>query len=121
MLISIDTLQPITHIPHEKEYMAWRAKLTEEQYSLIEREIERRLGAGEVQTAGWIPGNDWADTPFDPIYSVACEGDHVASGLFFGLIVWVYMQQRPEAWAFGRYEKDGVAIRSLTYFQVALK
>lgn len=121
MLISIDTLQEITYIPHEREYRAWKARLSDEQYRQIESEIATRIGEGEVHTAGWLPGSDWSDTPFDPIWSIACERDHVASGLFFGLIVWVFMQKHGEAWAFGRYAKDGVPIRSLTYFRVTLQ
>ncbi|WP_395065549.1 hypothetical protein [Paraburkholderia silvatlantica] len=121
MLISIDTLQDIIYIPHEREYRAWKARLSDEQYRQIESEIAIRIGGGEVHTAGWLPGNDWSDTPFDPIWSIACERDHVASGLFFGLIVWVFMQKHGEAWAFGRYAKNGVPIRSLTYFRVTLQ
>src|SRR5258705_13661144 len=85
MLISVETLEPITHIPNEREYRYWRKRLTDEQYSAIESEIERRMGAGEVQTAGWIPGDDWSNTPFEPIYSDACVYDAVASWLCFGL------------------------------------
>ena len=50
MMISIDTLEPITHDPHEKEYRAWKARLNNEQYDLIERGIEDRLGPH------WITG-----------------------------------------------------------------
>jgi len=31
------------------------------------------------------------------------------------------MMERIETWAFGRYAKDGIPIRGLTYFQVQIK
>jgi len=118
MLYSIDPFQEITHIPHERDYQRWRARLSDAEYEVIEAELGRRIGAGEVHTSSWIPGSDWSNTPFDPIYSKACEYDDVASGLCFGLFLWVVMQKHSDAWAFGRYEKDGIPIRGLTYFRI---
>ena len=118
MLYSIDPFKEITHIPHEQDYRRWRARLSDAEYEAIEAELDGRIGAGEVHTSSWMPGSDWSNTPFDPIYSKACEYDDVASGLCFGLFVWVVMQKHPDAWAFGRYEKDGIPIRGLTYFRI---
>jgi hypothetical protein len=119
MLYSIDdTKKPITAIPHDNDYRRWRAKLTNSEYAAIEAELERRLAGGEILTSSWVAGNDWRGTPFDPIYSKACDMDPSQAGLFFGLIVWVFMQNHPGDWSFGRYEKNGVEIRGLTYFQI---
>jgi hypothetical protein len=65
-----------------------------------------------------MPGSDWSQTVFDPIYSVACQCDEEAAGKFFGLILWVVVKDRPDVWSYGRYEKDGIPIRGLTYFRL---
>jgi len=119
MLFSIDdTKTPITHIPHEKDFNRWRARLTDHEYASIEAELMARIGDSEVVTSSWIPGNDWSRTAFEPIYTKACEYDETASALCFGLFFWVCMQRHPRNWSFGRYQKDGIDIRGLTYFQI---
>lgn len=121
MLYSIeDTKNPITHIPHEKDYKRWRRNLGEDEYHNIMKVIDSMIDGNEVRTSSWMPGSDWSGTAFEAIYTKACEYDDVASGLCFGLFVWVAMQERPEAWSFGRYEKDGIPIKGLTYFQIQL-
>ena len=121
MLYSIDdTSTPITHTPHEKEYNRWRARLTDEEYAAIETELLARIGTNQVMTSSWVPGSDWKDTPFEPIYTKACEYDEVAAALCFGLVFWVCMQKHPSDWSFGRYQKDGIDIRGLTYFQIRI-
>ena len=63
-----------------------------------------------------MPGNDWAGTVYEPLY-YACGRNETQSGLFFGLIVFKVLMERTDyVWGFGRFEKDGVAIRSMTYF-----
>lgn len=121
MLYSIeDTKNPITDIPHKKDYLRWRKNLGEDAYHAIMKVIDSMIDGNEVRTSSWMPGSDWSGTAFEAIYTKACEYDEVASGLCFGLFVWVAMQARPEAWSFGRYEKDGVPIKGLTYFQIQL-
>ena len=121
MLFSIiDTTKPIIHIPHEKDYRRWRDRLGDE-YNAIMNTLDAMISnGGEVHTSSWMPGSDWEGTAFQSIYTIACEHDEVAAGLCFGLFLWVAMQNRPEAWAFGRYEKDGIPIRGLTYFTINL-
>ena len=76
------------------------------------------IDGDEVHTAGWMPGNDWGDTVWEPIFINACQRDIGSSGYCFGLFVWEAMQTHPDAWSFGKYEKDGIPIRSLTYFRI---
>ena len=119
MLYTIDNPpRMITDIPHHDQYQIWRNRLTDPQFDAICAEIRGRIDGDEVITAGWIPGNDWTGTVWEPIYTDACQRDVVASGYCFGLIVWVMMQEHPDAWAFGRYEVNNVEIRSLTYFRI---
>jgi hypothetical protein len=119
MLYSIDDMAiPITRIPHAKEYRAWRDRLSVQQLQAVKDEINRRFDMGDVETAGWIPGSDWTGTVWQPIYDVACQGSSGAAGLCFGLLVWETVMEREDHWSFGRFEKDGVPIRSLTYFRI---
>lgn len=118
MLYSIDDDRQINYIPHEREYLNWRNQLSPNEYQAIVDELNSKINGTEIQTSSWIPGSDWTGTVYEPIYTKACDGDETESGLFFGLIVWVVMLERPEMWAFGHYEKDGIPIKGLTYFQV---
>ena len=81
-------------------------------------EIDTKIDRDEIHTAGWMPDNGWAGTPFEPLHTKAAGGDRHASGLCFGLLVWEVSSERPEAWASGRYEKDGKPIGSKPYFRV---
>ena len=120
MLYSIDDAKIINYIPHEKSYRMWRSRLSDLEYEAIVQEINSRINEKEVQTSSWIPGSDWTGIVWEPIYSKACNKNIEDSGLCFGLLVWVVMKDRDETWAFGRYSKDGIPIKGLTYFQVHL-
>jgi hypothetical protein len=52
------------------------------------------------------------------IFDVACGMSFEASAKFFGILLWQVIIGRPEAWGFGRYEKDGVPIEGMTYFRL---
>jgi hypothetical protein len=119
MLFSVDSkVTKITHIPHERDYRRWHGRLNNDEYAAIQGEIQRMIEGDRVHTSSWMPGNDWTGTPFEPIYTKACEYDEVASGLCFGLFVWVIFQEHELAWSFGRYKKDGMQIRGMTYFRI---
>lgn len=120
MLIDIDTNKPITHIPHRAEFDACRARLSDEEFDAMVDRVNELIDAagGEVATAGWLPGNDWAGTPFWPIYENAARLDRERAGLFFGQLVWFTVMNRPERWGSGKYEKDGVPIGAQTYFRL---
>jgi hypothetical protein len=120
MLINIATGEEITKIPHKTDFRRWRRKLSDDAYELIRKELNRHIdeeGRGEIVTSSWVPGSDWTGTVYQPIYE-ACGEDPEAAALFFGLILWVVMMERPEAYGFGRYELNQIPIRGLTYFRV---
>jgi hypothetical protein len=118
MLVNIDSMKPITRIPHRAFYDACMARMSKEDIDAIKAELNERIESDEVHTAGWMPGSDWTDTVFQPIYTDGCRNDPQRAGLLFGLIVWVVMMEHPQRWGFGRYDKDGIPIRSLTYFKL---
>lgn len=120
MLYSIDSGEIIKEIPHKKDYLRWRSRLTEAEYQAIVDELNSRIDGGEIHTSSWIPGDDWAGSVFDPIYQKACDQNPSESGLCFGLFLWVVLHEHDETWAFGRYEKDGIPINGLTYFKVKI-
>lgn len=115
MLYSVDSGKYVTKIPHMKEYLKWRKHLNDEDYNAIVNELNSRIDGSDINTSSWIPGNDWSGTVFDPIYN-ACSKNIELSGLFFGLILFDLMIQRDDVWGFGKYEKDGVPIKGITYF-----
>jgi hypothetical protein len=118
MLYAIDSETEITSIPHQTDFKRWRKGLSDEEYEAIIDELNSRIEGTEVQTSSWIPGRNWAETVFHPIYETACSEDQVAAAKFFGLIVWDAFLRHDDWWAFGRYEKDGVPITGLTYFKI---
>lgn len=118
MLYSIKSGQYIDYIPHEDDFRTWRGRLTDEEFEAIVGELNERISGDEIHTSNWIPGNDWSGTVYDPIYRRACLEDPNTSDLCFGLFLWVVVQNHPQVWSFGRYEKDGVPISGITYFRL---
>jgi hypothetical protein len=120
MLIDLDTMQPIQRIPYQQEFDTMRQRLTTDEFDAIIAEVNRRIdnAGGEIATAGWLPGSNWADTPFWPIYESAARHNQELAGKLFGLLVWYAVMERPEHWASGRYQKDGRDIGSRTYFRI---
>ena len=74
--------------PYEDEFKTWRSRITNAQYDQIFEELDSRVSGDEIHTSSWIPGADWTNTVFDPIYSIACRNDEEASARFFGQILW---------------------------------
>jgi hypothetical protein len=122
MLIDVDTLKIITKIPYENDYKNFRKKITSEEYQKIIDEIndiiDKDIDIGKgIQTAGWVPGNKWEGTVFEPI-SKAYGGDIEISSKIFGLIVWIVFMERDDKWGFGRYSVNEIPIKSMTYFKL---
>ena len=116
MLISVDTGSKVTKLPHARDYARWRKNISDADYDKVEDANKQQDHANDDNTAGWMPGSDWTGTVYEPLY-YACGKNEIQSGLFFGLIVFKVLMERTDyVWGFGRFEKDGVAIRSMTYF-----
>ena len=119
VIYNLDTGETITTIPHVDNFKRWHSKLSSAEYEAIREELNRQIDSGDIHTSSWIPGDDWTDTVFDPIYIKSCDMNPNEAALCFGLFLWVVIRDRPEMWAFGRYEKDGIPINGLTYFRVS--
>lgn len=120
MLIDIYTREEINNIPFRETFETIESRLSESQHDAIVAEINRLMdeAGGEIVTAGWLPGPDWTGTPFEPIYRIAARRNEELAGKMFGLLVWHTIMLRPERWASGRFEKDGVELSSRTYFRI---
>jgi hypothetical protein len=120
VLIDIDSGETITRVPYERDFQVLRGRLSGVEFDAMVERINQLIdeSGGEIATAGWLPGSDWTGTPFEPIYTKAARGDFQRAALFFGQLVWYTVMHRPEAWGSGRYEMDGRAIGSRTYFRL---
>lgn len=120
MLIDIDTGKPIGQIPYRSDFDALRKRISDAEFDAMIARIDELIdeGGAEIATAGWLPGSDWTGTSFETIYTKAARGDFQRSALFFGQLVWYTIMRRPEEWASGRYQVDGVDIGSRTYFRL---
>jgi len=121
LLYTVPNITRIDQVPHPVEYHHWRHALDQvdpDAYRRIHDDLNERFDGREVDTSSWIPGSDWTGTAFQPIYQ-ACGLNDESAALFFGLLVWqVVMDRREDCWSFGRYEKDGIPIRGMTYFRI---
>lgn len=117
MIIDINTGKEKKVIPHRSEFDIWMGKLNTEQYTKIEEELNNMIDGEQVHTSGWMPGSNWEGTVFEPIY-IALGKNKKKAALFFGLIVYKIFMDREDAWACGKFELNGKAIGSLTYFKV---
>lgn len=101
-----------------KKYDVWLSRLDQAEIAEIKATLNQMIDGTEVQTSSWMPGSDWRGTPFQAIYEKATKRNPDTAAMCFGLLVWEVFMERPEYWASGHYEKDGVPITGRTYFQV---
>lgn len=115
MLYSLDTGKYVKTLPHEKDYKKWKSNLSDEDYKKIVDALNCKIDGSDINTSSWIPGSEWAGTVYEPLY-FACKGNPTKAGMFFGLILFKLMLERDDVWGFGKYEKNGVSIKGITYF-----
>ncbi len=120
MLIDIDSGKTLTRVPYQSDFDTLRGRLSSEEFDVMVSRVNELIdeAGGEIATAGWLPGNDWTGTVFEPIYTKATREDFDRSAMFFGQVVWYTIMRRPEAWGSGRYDLDGKTIGSRTYFRL---
>jgi hypothetical protein len=99
-------------MPYAAQFYAWMSRLTPAEIAAARAAISAKIDGGDIHTAGWMPGNDWTGTPFEPLFTKAARRNRAASGLCFRLLVWPVFAERPERWASGRFEMDGSPSRA---------
>lgn len=109
MLFSIDGKQ-ITDIPRRRQtdFNAWRNNLADSDYEAVVDAINEYVNAVEQDkpfVSSFIPGSDWTDTVYQPLY-IACGRSVEQAGWFFGLLVWQVMIGHEEDWVFKPADSD---------------
>lgn len=122
--ITGDGQKKIEKVPHDNINRPIINRISQPQYDTIIEKINRCIdevvhSPNELITAGWIPGNDWTGTEWEPIYT-ASNFDFGRAGMVFGALVFEVIMKRPEAWSLGKYQVDGREIGSTTYFRIYL-
>lgn len=112
-----DLDHPIDSVPYEQHFRAIRARIKNNDYEDIVAALNAKIDGDEIHTSSWMPGSDWYGTVYWPIY-VACRENEEVAAKFFGQVVWTVFMDRPEDWASGRYEKNGVPLSGRTYFRI---
>lgn len=118
MLVDMMSGAPINQVPYQADYRNFVGRMTPAEVTAIKECLNDMIEGTEIQTAGWMPGKDWSETAFDPIYQKAARCNSDLAARCFGLMVWVVFMERPEKWTSGRFEKNGEPIGSRTYFRV---
>lgn len=97
----------ITDIPRRRQadFKAWRDNLVDSDYEAVVEAINGYINGRDCFTSSFIPGSDWTDTVYQPLY-LACGQSKEQSGWFFGLIVWQVMIDHEEEWVFKISDKD---------------
>ena len=121
MLIDIHTRRTITHIPHAQPFDILQTRLSPDEFTMIVKHINELIdeAGAEIATSSWLPKKgDWTGTPLQPLYDTAARQNYDLAGKMFGLMVWYTVMHRPEQWASGKFEKDGIPISGRTYFRI---
>jgi hypothetical protein len=121
-LYSLPNMKEIIRIPHDQDNRPIIDRIPDSDLDAIVDEINRRVDAvvdspEELITSGWIPGNYWIGTVWEPIY-IAARNDFSRAGMVFGALVFEVMMNRPEDWSLGKYQVNGRDIGSTTYFRI---
>ena len=117
-LYSLDG-KPMTRMPHPREFDARCGNLSEQDSQAIVDKLNQifdELDDGQHIVSSFIPGQDWTDTEWQPLYH-ACRQNVEASGMFFGQLVWHVAMQRPDEWYFYRGDKGDRDYIGMTYFR----
>ncbi|MDR1871699.1 MAG: hypothetical protein LBS60_07215 [Deltaproteobacteria bacterium] len=115
-------IERVVAVPHQGHNQPIINRIPNREFLAIKDEINRLVdlvvdSPHELITAGWLPGNDWTGTVWEPIY-IAANLNFDLSGMIFGAIVFQVMMERDEDWSLGKYQIDGRDIGSNTYFRI---
>ncbi len=109
--------EEMTYMPHQEEYDLRRANLSDEDYYRVVDAINDYIdNSNGVFASSFIPGADWTDTPYQPLY-LACNQSKEQSAMFFGQIVWQVVMDRDDEWLFKPPDMDADGIQGTTYWR----
>lgn len=86
MLFDLDGNQ-ITGIPHKADYDRWIRGVTMDEQTAIIDAIHNKIADKVIFNASYLPGSDWTNTPFQPLYE-ACNRDETNAAYFYGMVIY---------------------------------
>ena len=121
-LYSVPEMTLMRKLPYKRDNEKILSRINEADLNAIHEELNKRIDEvansdEKLITSGWIPGSDWENTVFQPIW-IASGKNYERAAMVFGAIVFQVMMEREEDWAFGKYHVNGRSIGSTTYFRI---
>ncbi|MCP6720512.1 MAG: hypothetical protein KJI72_04315 [Patescibacteria group bacterium] len=124
MLYSISgdaQMRQIISIPRRRQrfFTEKMENMTPEDYQRIRDTLSGHFEDKEVDCSSFVPGSVWTDTPYEPIYW-ACDENIEDAGYLFGLILWQFMIDHEDSWAFTSAEDSfpDRNIKGKVYFRI---
>ena len=71
--------------------------IIDELNKIVQKSIDEKT---DIVVSSFIPGSDWSNTVWEPIYTKACENDEECAAKFFGLLLCQVLIDRKETWFF---------------------
>ena len=116
-------IKEIMSIPSRRQsfFSERMENMSTEDYQQIRDTLSDHFENKEVDCSSFVPGSDWTGTPYEPIYW-ACDENIEEAGFLFGLILWQFMIDHEDAWAFTSAEDSFPErnIRGKVYFRIDL-
>lgn len=113
-IVNFETETPISGVlsrgERGRKYALILKRLPAADLQAMRDELDSMIASGDIFTSSWMPGSDWSNTPFQPLYDRAAQRDHQTSAMMFGLLVWEAFDRHPEVWFTGKFEKDGIPL-----------
>jgi len=87
-------------------------------HKMMDKAVEQgnSRGNGGIFNSSYVPGAEWAKTPYLPIWE-ACGRNEETAKLFYGLLVWEAVMSHDAEWYYHRQESTRDKPIGLTYFQ----
>lgn len=120
MVCSLDNPEvEVTKIPHQDTYKLINSRLSDTEIFDIKNALNDKIDSSPntIHTAGWMPGKNWNNTPYQIIYDKAAKQNYHVASRMFGLFVFITFMERDDEWIFGNFEINGNPIGSKTYFK----
>ncbi|WP_043156630.1 hypothetical protein [Sphingomonas sp. STIS6.2] len=100
-----------------RTYRLLCSRLSSVELAEIRNALDVRIEGSRIETASWIPGADWRDTPYQSIYENGARMNPDLAALMFGLIVWEAFERHEEDWYTERFSMGGEEDRFRVYFK----
>jgi hypothetical protein len=100
-----------------RTYQLLCSRLSAAELADIRDALDIRIKGSRIETASWIPGSDWRNTPYQPIYEKGARLNPDLAALMFGLIVWEAFERHEDDWYTERFSMGYEEGRFRVYFK----